>query len=183
MGGIMKPAARTWLVILVAALVAAGGYLFARERRPPTEEPLLAPDISLPSLDGKETTLASLRGRVVAVNFWASWCGPCLQELPELVRIREAYRERCFEILAVTEASAWDDAQAVVQRFRMSYPIVMDDAGEVGHAYGVTGYPRTYLVDAKGFLRDVFVGAIDGGQLERAIEPLLPPDGKSCPGV
>lgn len=166
-----------WLkvaVLIVAAVVAA--QLLVQRSQPGMEEGKTAPALVLPDLHGAQVDLESLRGRVVAVNFWASWCGPCQAEIPELAQVWREHRDRCFELLGVAEESARSDVLQLAPG--IPYPILMDERAEALAPWGVRAYPRTYLVDAEGKVRHVFGGAVGKAQLEEAIRPLLP---ASCP--
>jgi cytochrome c biogenesis protein CcmG/thiol:disulfide interchange protein DsbE len=165
------------------AALALGAFVVAqvllRERAPEVAaEGKAAPAISLPALDGRTVDLASLRGRVVALNFWATWCPPCKDELPELAQAWREAGPRCLEVMGVTGESARDDIQAAVQRFAIPYPVVVDADGEVGRRYGLTAYPRTFLVGPDGVVRKVFAGTVTRRELLDAAAPLLP---ASCP--
>jgi len=138
-----------------------------------------APAVALPDLAGHEVTLAGLRGRAVVLNFWATWCPPCKEELPALAEAWRRAQGTCVEIVGVTEESSREDAAAEVVRHALPYPIVFDADGGVGRAYGVTGLPRTYLIDPEGKVRKVFSGRVTRAQLEKALAPLVP---ASCPG-
>jgi cytochrome c biogenesis protein CcmG/thiol:disulfide interchange protein DsbE len=135
--------------------------------------------VSLPDLSGREVKLETLRGRAVALNFWATWCPPCKEELPALAEAWRAARGGCVAFVGVTEESSRADAVAEVARQAVPYPVVLDDDGAVARAYGVTGLPRTYLIDAEGIVRKVFSGRVTRAQLEKAIAPFVP---ASCPG-
>jgi cytochrome c biogenesis protein CcmG/thiol:disulfide interchange protein DsbE len=161
-------------VIAVAAVV--GGQLLFRSVEPPAGMDGAAPPLALPDLQGNRVDLASLRGKVVAVNFWASWCGPCQAEIPELAEVWRANRDRCFELLGVAEESAHQDVVRLAPS--IPYPILVDARAEALAPWRVEGYPRTYLVDVEGKVRKVFLGALRRRQLEDAIRPLLP---ASCP--
>jgi cytochrome c biogenesis protein CcmG, thiol:disulfide interchange protein DsbE len=163
--------------LVVAALVVF--QLLVQRAGPPMEEGRPAPPLALPDLMGRTVDLSALRGKVVAVNFWATWCGPCQVEIPELAEIWRTHRDRCFEILGVTEESG--DAQDVARaalRFGIPYPVLVDPDGKAAERYGVPGFPRTYLVDTEGKVRQVFEGAVRRSTLEAAVRPLLPP---TCP--
>ena len=138
-----------------------------------------APTVALPDLAGREVTLASLRGRAVALNFWATWCPPCKEELPALAEAWRGTRGSCVEFVGVTEESSREDAAAEVARHALPYPVVLDQDGAVARAYGVTGLPRTYVIDAEGIVRKVFSGRVTRAQIEKAMAPFVP---ASCPG-
>jgi len=163
------------LAVIAVAAVAVGQLLF-RSAEPAMGSGTPAPPLALPDLQGRRVDLAALKGKVVAVNFWASWCGPCQLEIPELAQVWSAHRDRCFELLGVAEESAPADLMRLAPS--IPYPILFDARAEALTPWRVEGYPRTYLVDAEGKVRRVFVGALRKRQLEEAIGPLLP---ASCP--
>jgi cytochrome c biogenesis protein CcmG/thiol:disulfide interchange protein DsbE len=165
-----------WLriALLVVAAVVAAQLLVRGE--PQLSDGGPHPPLALPDLSGRTVDLAGLRGKVVAVNFWATWCGPCRAELPALARVWNEHRDRCFELLGVAEESATADVARMAGA--IPYPILLDLRAEAVGPWRVPGYPRTVLVDAEGRVRRVFQGAVREGQLEAAIAPLLP---ASCP--
>jgi cytochrome c biogenesis protein CcmG/thiol:disulfide interchange protein DsbE len=169
---------RTWTklaILTVTALVVA--QILLRKSGPPVASGAPPPPLVLPDLQGRPVDLAALRGKVVAVNFWATWCGPCREEIPEFAEVWRAHRGRCFEILGVAEESAREDVLRAAPQ--IPYPVLLDERAEALGPWNVRGYPRTYVVDAEGRLRHVFEGGMRGEELEEAIQPLLP---ASCPG-
>jgi cytochrome c biogenesis protein CcmG/thiol:disulfide interchange protein DsbE len=171
-----------WLklaVLFVAALVAT--QLLLGRSRPGVAVGEPAPALALPDLAGRPISLASLKGKVVAVNFWATWCGPCLLEIPELAEVWRERSGRCFEVLGVAEESgSRDDVAAAAARLGIPYPVLLDPEGTAIAPFKVPGYPRTYLIDAGGKVSRVFDGALGKRALEKAVEPLLP---AACPGA
>jgi len=147
-----------WLVVLCVA----AGAVFALLAEP-TGEPIgrgsRAPEFSLARLDGGEPVrLADLRGRVVLVNFWATWCKPCEEEMPAMQRLYEALAGPGFELLAISV----DEDPALVERFRerlgLEFPILLDPDQRVAHAWQTFRFPETLLVDAEGSVVERYVG-------------------------
>lgn len=122
----------------------------------------LAPNVRLPNLQDESVSLADYRGKIVLVNFWASWCPPCQEELPDLQRIYEEYEGQVI-VLAInlTKAEATvDDVRAFVEESDVTFPIVLDHAGDAMNAYRIVAYPSTYVVDEAGVIRERFLGAV-----------------------
>ena len=166
-----------WLKLtLVAVAAVVVGQVLVRRPAPLKAPGQAAPSLVLPDLAGRTVDLASLRGKVVAVNFWASWCGPCRAEIPELSQVWRAHRGRCFELLGVAEESGREDVAAMAHS--IPYPILLDAEATALRPWGVPAFPRTYLVDPEGKVRQVFSGALDQRSLTDAITPLLP---ATCP--
>ena len=174
-----------WVKLLLLALATVAGFelIVHRARRVKgTSAGAQAPTFTLPSADGSQVALERLRGKVVAVNFWATWCGPCREEIPELARVYAARRGQCFEMLGVAEESgARDEVVAVAHKLGVNYPVLLDDDGKAGDAFKIPGYPRTFLIDVDGRIRNVFEGAVERDDLEKALAPLLAEAPASCP--
>lgn len=132
-----------------------------------------APELSLPDLEGNTVRLSDYRGRVVLLNFWATWCGPCRVEVPELVSVHESYKERGFTVLAVNLGESRDRVAAFSAQFQMDFPVLLDPAGQTTRLYPTRGIPTSFLLDGEGVVRRVVVGAMDEEMILGLIEPIL----------
>jgi cytochrome c biogenesis protein CcmG, thiol:disulfide interchange protein DsbE len=140
----------------------------------------IAPDFDLPQLTGEgRVALAGLRGKAVVLNFWASWCIPCKQESPYLEQTWQAGRARGLVVVGIDEEDVSADARRFVRRTRITYPVVRDKSGAVRDAYGLHGYPETFVVDRRGRIVEYLAGPVDRGdfrdRFERAIDKALGP--------
>ncbi|MFC1465797.1 MAG: redoxin domain-containing protein [Candidatus Brachytrichaceae bacterium NZ_4S206] len=138
---------------------------------PPPENPAL--DFTLPDLDGRPTTLSQFRGRIVVLNFWASWCPSCRAEARDFGDFARQYRDRGVTVVGV---NLREDA-ATVRNFAesngMDYPLLLDADGAVGRMYEVVGIPTTIVIDAAGGVRGRHVGVLNAAQLAAYVAPLL----------
>ncbi len=132
-----------------------------------------APAFTLQRLDGSgEVALADLSGKVVVVNFFASWCLPCTQENPALVRVYERYRGSDVVLLGVNLQESRENGLAYVQRMGMSWATLADDDGRVVLSYGVFGPPETFFIGPDGVIAGRHIGPIDEATLIAGIETL-----------
>jgi thiol-disulfide isomerase/thioredoxin len=143
----------------------------------PIKEGEAAPGFSLPSLtdQGRVIELQELRGRVVYVDFWASWCGPCRVSFPLLDDIRKELGGQGFEVLAINVDEFPEDALTFLEELPVSYLVVRDDTGSTPQAYGILGMPTGFLIDREGTVRKVHQGfrKSDGPRLRTEILELL----------
>jgi peroxiredoxin len=114
------------------------------------KEPIEADDFELARLTGGKVKLSSYRGRVVFLNFWATWCPPCRGEMPSMERLYQLLRGRGLEIVAVDLQEPKDTVQKFVKDHALTFPILLDTSGAVGGAWGAQSIPTTYLLDRKG---------------------------------
>ena len=134
-----------------------------------------APEFTLPRLDRSgDLSLASLKGKAVVLNFWASWCAPCRDEVPVLERAWDRYRRHGVVVLGVDQQDLSSDARAFARKYGMSYPIVRDGPGHVVAKYGLTGVPETFFVGRNGKLVGPHVeGRISKRELAEGIDAAM----------
>jgi cytochrome c biogenesis protein CcmG, thiol:disulfide interchange protein DsbE len=179
--GRLKLGAQAAAVGLVAGLLGLLVWKVIHDERSDVPEQLAAgktptaPGFTLPRLNGDgELSLASLRGKAVVVNFWASWCKPCEEEAPLLERAWRRYRSQGLVVVGVDAQDFGRDARRFARKNGMSYPLVRDGPGETLSDYGVVGFPETFFVNREGKLvGERISGAVDDERLTRNIELAL----------
>ncbi len=134
-----------------------------------------APAFTLAKLDGSgDLALESLRGKTVVLNFWASWCGPCKDETPLLQKGWERWQGKDVVFVGIDVKDFRGDARSFVRRFGVTYPNVYDGKGSTVGRYGVTGFPETYFIDARGRVVYRIAGPVDeADELDDGIERAL----------
>ena len=138
------------------------------------EESKRAPDFTLPDLaSGQSISLSDFRGRIVVLNFWASWCLPCREEAPGLQAMWQAYRSRGVQFLGSNYADDRFAARAFVDEFGITYPSVFDPSGRLAADYAFFGLPSTFVIDGSQRIRVQFTGYVTAGQLRRSLDQLL----------
>lgn len=138
-----------------------------------------APPLTVPTADRRGAIdLAKLRGRAVAVNFWAPWCGPCQAELQDLAAVKRDLAGKCGEVVGVAGDAGLEEVAAVAAR--QPYPMGFDADGAAMRAWKVDVVPTTYLVDPTGKLHAVIAGAVSRAQLMEALRPIIPAE---CPPI
>ena len=177
----MEPRRRGSLVLLlIAGLIAAGSgawVALSRTTGHPLRSGARAPGFELPSVAGGSESLARYRGRVLFVNFWATWCAPCREEAPALQRLYERLRAEGFEVLAISidDAGAREKVEGFVREFGLDFPVLLDADQRVYRAYQAYGVPETFLIEKEGRVVERFIGPKpwDDARYERAIRTLL----------
>ena len=133
-----------------------------------------APALELPRLDGRgEASLADFRGRVVVLNYWASWCEPCRTESPLLERWQARLTPRGGAVVGVDVLDVASDARAFAREFGLSYPMLRDADGDTQRLFGVVGYPETIVIDRAGRIAALRRGPVDEEFMRREVVPLL----------
>jgi peroxiredoxin len=120
-----------------------------------------APDFVLPDLGGARHGLGELKGRVVVLNFWATWCPPCIDEMPSLERLHQVAGDKGVEVLAVSVDERFSDIEDFVKKYRLSLTVLHDEGKKVSRRYQTFKYPETYILDRDGILKSKVVGPRD----------------------
>lgn len=132
-----------------------------------------APEFLRPDLDGKPIDLDRLRGRVVLLNFWATWCAPCQVEMPAFAQWQRQFRARGLQVVGISMDDDSTPVRALAAKLKLDYPVAMGDA-RLGELYGgVLGLPLTYLIDRRGVVRARFQGESNLKEMETQLKALL----------
>ncbi|MGH7232299.1 MAG: TlpA family protein disulfide reductase [Nitrospiraceae bacterium] len=136
---------------------------------------VIAPAFTLPTMDGRTIDSTDLRGKVVLINFWATWCGPCKEEMPAMDRLREAFPATDFALLAVTADQQQQAITTFAKGLGLSFPILLDETKDVTVAFGVRGLPTTVIIDRQGNLVGRAIGPRrwDGPDMIALLKDLL----------
>ncbi len=143
------------------------------------KEGFSAPDFTLSLLDGGEITLSELRGQVVLVNFWTSWCPPCRKEMPAIESVYRSYKDIGLVVIGLnlTAQDSKPDVSAFVKEMGVTFPIALDVNNAVGNLYRVTALPTSFFIDRQGVIRSVIVGGpMSEALIQSKVEELLHED-------
>src|SRR5271165_5743814 len=158
-----------WLIVLLCLV---GLYVFSRHRTPqpkPAASGNLAPDFTVTDLDGRKLTLSDFKGKVVLLNFWATWCAPCRAEIPHFVEMQTKYRSQGFQVIGI---SMDDDAKPVrefYQQYKLNYPVAIGNDQLAEKFGGVFGLPVNFIIDREGRIHSRYPGAADLAVFDRDI--------------
>ncbi|MBT3273531.1 MAG: redoxin domain-containing protein, partial [Spirochaetales bacterium] len=141
-------------------------------------EPVVAPDFTLENLNGEEITLSSLKGKVVLLNFWATWCPPCRAEMPSMQEMYLLLEDENFELLAVDVQEPKKTVADFIEKNGYTFPILLDTSGRTGAVYGARSIPTTYIIDADGFAVGFITGSREWNNevVYETLRSLLPKD-------
>ena len=170
---------KKWLIGIVVAVVIGFvvvelGSTFQDSQQREIVRSVQATDFTLPTLDHKEQSLAEARGKVVILNFWASWCEPCKTEMPHFQTYYEQH-QKDVEILAVnfTKKDQLTNVKKFIEQHQLTFPILLDETGETSMMYGAFALPTTIIIDQEGNIAHEILGPLDEALLAEYIEPLL----------
>jgi len=168
---------KQFVTAVLVFVVIAVGYTLYRHRSTATHSPaaqhVVAPDFTLSQLSGQQLRLSDYRGKVVLLDFWATWCEPCRKETPFFIDLQNRYRDKDLQIIGVSMDDGPEPVRDFYKQFNMNYPVVMGSA-KIGEEYGgVLGLPIAFLLDRQGRIYARHMGATDVSVLEKEIRTLL----------
>lgn len=168
-------------VFAAAAILAIGAYLATRYGSRPAEltrgnigaTHSFAPELSLTDLRGQKLQLSSYRGKVVILDFWATWCGPCGAEIPRFVDLQNKYRDRGLQIIGISLDDDPKPVRSFYQQFKMNYAVAVGDANVAERYGGILGLPVNFVIDREGRIQAKHVGEVDISLIEQEINSLF----------
>jgi peroxiredoxin len=133
-----------------------------------------APNFTLKDVEGREVTLADYKGKVVLLNFWATWCGPCKIEMPWFVEFQRKYKDQGFSVIAVSlDDEGWEVVRPFTEEYELNFPVVVGTNEMADEFGGVAALPTTFIIDKEGRIRNSHMGLAGRGEYEEEIEALL----------
>lgn len=173
--GTVSPAKRVTSLAIIIVIVGLAAAFFALrgETGPPVDIGSPAPDFTLGQLGNGYLTLSDLEGKVVMLNFWATWCGPCREEMPAMQNVYERYRDQGFEIVAINLQETEVAVKGFINQLGVNFPVVYDLTGEVFDTYLVRPLPTSYFIDSTGTIRFLYIGPMSEEDIEQRVQFLL----------
>ena len=158
------------LIILTSMLLVAGCSAPSVAR---VGEP--APDFRLENLDGQSISLSDFRGKPVLINFWATWCRPCVSEMPYLQQVYEEWSEKGVAVLAINIGENPTEVKGFLQAHNLSLPVLLDTKENAARKYNITGIPTSFFIDGGGIIRHKIMGAFPGKEaIEMHLISIMP---------
>jgi len=158
------------LILIVVLVVGVGIFVWLQIEDSsfnPFGKPLLgkgvpAPNFTFPGLDGKKVSLADYKGKVVLLNIWATWCAPCVAEMPSMEKLYQELKDEDFELLAVSvDESGVEVVTPFMKKHKLSFPVLLDTQGDIKSLYQLTGIPESFIMDKDGIIVEKVIGPRD----------------------
>jgi peroxiredoxin len=165
--------ALVWLLSLSGELSFGSFSLSASSAGTGPKEGEPAPEFTIDVMDGSSVRLSELRGQVVWLNFWATWCPPCRRELPEIEQVASAHADSGLAVLLVNVGEGAGDVRAFAEKLHLDLDIALDSNSELARRYRVTGLPMNFFIDKDGVMRAIRYGALDREEMEDRVGALL----------
>ena len=138
------------------------------------QESFIAPGFKLPSLSGGNIDLKDYRGKVVFINFWATWCATCKVEMPSMQKVYDQFKDQGLEMLTISVDKDQSLIQPFMEEYKLTFPVLLDPESDVAKKdYKTTGVPETFIVEGKGVIRYRHVGPMTPTDIEQTILPLI----------
>ncbi len=149
------------VVVIIAVAVVIGVVVFGgKQSYTPTNVGSLSLDFTLPDLEGKEVSFSQFKGKVIFLNFWATWCEPCKEEMPSMQLLYDTFKRRSFVVVAVSvDKTKPDVVKKFVKDYKLTFPILHDRRGKIKEKYKTTGVPETFIIDQNGVIAEKVWGA------------------------
>jgi peroxiredoxin len=167
---------RLWIVIGAAGLLLAGIAAYRWHSPHTGVQPAIhtaAPEFSLTTIDGKKLALSDYRGKIILLDFWATWCTPCRDEIPRFVRLQDKYGAAGFQIIGISMDDSADPVRQFYRDFHINYPVALGGA-KLGELYGgIFGLPIAFLIDQQGRIISKHIGATDPAIFDQEIASAL----------
>lgn len=171
---------RRWVFLIVLVIVLGGGWIIFNRTTKLTPSTLktapvtgyLAPEIDLISIEGEPLKLSDFKGKPVIINFWATWCGPCRAEMPELQAVHRELGDKIVVYSVNATAQDGGDIAGFIKEFGITFPVMLDKEGQVFDDYDILALPTTIFVDRNGVIKEVFTGAVNKAYIESRLADL-----------
>ncbi len=166
---------RNFILIILLLVIGSAALLSYKSNQTAEQEPVrsvvegdIAPDFKLEDTKGNQVSLSELRGKVVLVNFWATWCPPCTEEMPSMEELNKALANEDFVMLAInTEEKGRTVVPEFLKKTPYSFPILYDDKGEVQKQYGVYKFPESFIINKEGVVDQKIIGPLHWSSVNR----------------